>query len=114
EVDAVGGGSSGQTDRKSRPEDIAFHCHLSATPEKPADAQGDRPDPRYRTARNSFQRYGDPMTQTHDYDSIPGTYVYDSERGRIGYALNMFCMSLNRAENRQRFKENAAAYLDGF
>jgi protocatechuate 4,5-dioxygenase alpha chain len=26
----------------------------------------------------------------------------------------MFCMSLNRAENRQRFKENAAAYLDRF
>jgi protocatechuate 4,5-dioxygenase, alpha chain len=54
------------------------------------------------------------MTKPRDYESIPGTYVYDAERGRIGYALNMFCMSLNRAENRQRFKENAAAYLDCF
>jgi protocatechuate 4,5-dioxygenase alpha chain len=54
------------------------------------------------------------MTKPRDYESIPGTYVYDAERGRIGYALNMFCMSLNRAENRQRFKENAAAYLDRF
>jgi len=54
------------------------------------------------------------MTQTHDYDSIPGTYVYDSERGRIGYALNMFCMSLNKAENRKAFKENEAAYLDRY
>jgi protocatechuate 4,5-dioxygenase alpha chain len=54
------------------------------------------------------------MTKPRDYESIPGTYVYDAERGRIGYALNMFCMSLNRAENRQRFKENAPAYLDRF
>jgi protocatechuate 4,5-dioxygenase alpha chain len=35
------------------------------------------------------------MTRTNDYDDIPGTYVYDAERGRVGYALNMFCMSLN-------------------
>jgi len=54
------------------------------------------------------------MTKPRDYESIPGTYVYDGERGRIGYALNMFCMSLNKAENRKRFKENEAAYLDRF
>jgi protocatechuate 4,5-dioxygenase alpha chain len=54
------------------------------------------------------------MTQSRDYENIPGTYVYDATRGRTGYALNMFCMSLNKAENRRRFKENEAAYLDGF
>ncbi len=54
------------------------------------------------------------MTRPRDYDSIPGTYVYDAERGRIGYALNRFCMSLNKAENRERFKENEAVYLDRF
>ena len=54
------------------------------------------------------------MTKTRDYENIPGTYVYDAERGRIGYALNMFCMSLNKAENRKRFKENEAVYLDRF
>lgn len=54
------------------------------------------------------------MTRTNDYDSSPGTYVYDSERGRVGYALNMFCMSLNKAENRRSFKDNEAAYLDGY
>jgi protocatechuate 4,5-dioxygenase, alpha chain len=54
------------------------------------------------------------MTLPHDYESIPGTYVYDAERGRIGYRLNMFCMSLNKEENRQRFKQNEASYLDGF
>ena len=54
------------------------------------------------------------MTDQRDYESIPGTYVYDARRGRLGYALNMFCMSLNVAENRRKFKEDAAAYLDGY
>ena len=49
-----------------------------------------------------------------DYDDIPGTYVYDARRGRMGYALNMFCMSLNKAENRQAFKQDEAAYVDRF
>ena len=30
------------------------------------------------------------MTESRDYDDIPGTYVYDARRGREGYALNMF------------------------
>jgi protocatechuate 4,5-dioxygenase, alpha chain len=54
------------------------------------------------------------MSQTPDYEDIPGTYVYDARRGRAGYALNMFCMSLNQAENRKKFKEDEAAYLNGF
>jgi protocatechuate 4,5-dioxygenase alpha chain len=54
------------------------------------------------------------MSQDRDYESIPGTYVYDSTRGRIGYQLNMFCMSLNSADNRKSFKEDQAAYLDRF
>jgi protocatechuate 4,5-dioxygenase, alpha chain len=54
------------------------------------------------------------MNESREYDDIPGTYVYDAERGRIGYPLNMFCMSLNKAENRASFKENEAAYLDRF
>jgi protocatechuate 4,5-dioxygenase alpha chain len=54
------------------------------------------------------------MTVSRDYETIPGTYVYDSRRGREGYALNMFCMSLNSAENRRKFMEDEAAYLDQF
>jgi protocatechuate 4,5-dioxygenase alpha chain len=54
------------------------------------------------------------MTESRDYDDIPGTYVYDARRGREGYALNMFCMSLNQAENRNSFKADEAAYLDRF
>jgi protocatechuate 4,5-dioxygenase alpha chain len=54
------------------------------------------------------------MSDAKDYDDIPGTYVYDGRRGRQGYSLNMFCMSLNKAENRMRFKADPGAYLDGF
>jgi protocatechuate 4,5-dioxygenase alpha chain len=54
------------------------------------------------------------MSAPRDYEDIPGTYVYDAERGRIGYALNMFCMSLNKPANRVAFKANEAQYLDKF
>jgi protocatechuate 4,5-dioxygenase alpha chain len=54
------------------------------------------------------------MSQAPDYDSIPGTYVYDYRRAREGYALNMFCMSLNKADNRKKFKEDASDYLQQF
>src|SRR4029434_3452189 len=47
-----------------------------------------------------------------DYDDIPGTYVFDADRSRRGYHLNMFCMSLMKAETCERCKENEAGYLD--
>jgi protocatechuate 4,5-dioxygenase alpha chain len=50
----------------------------------------------------------------HDYDDIPGTYVFDAQRARQGYHLNMFCMSLLDAANRAAFKADEAAYLDRF
>jgi len=50
----------------------------------------------------------------HDYDDIPGTFVFDAERSRQGYHLNMFCMSLMKAENRQAFKADEEKYLDRF
>jgi protocatechuate 4,5-dioxygenase alpha chain len=46
-------------------------------------------------------------------DNIPGTVVFTGELCRKGYALNQFCMSLMRAENRERFKADEAAYLQG-
>src|SRR5579884_3249318 len=49
-----------------------------------------------------------------EYDDIPGTFVFDADRSRRGYHLNMFCMSLMKAENRRAFKENEASYLDRF
>jgi protocatechuate 4,5-dioxygenase alpha chain len=49
-----------------------------------------------------------------DYDDIPGTYVFDGRRSRQGYPLNRFLMSLNRAENREAFRDDEVAYLDRF
>ncbi len=49
-----------------------------------------------------------------EYDDIPGTFVFDADRSRQGYHLNMFCMSLMKAENRKAFKANEAGYLDRF
>ena len=46
-----------------------------------------------------------------DYDDIPGTFVFDAERSREGFGINMFCMSLMKDENRKAFKANEAAYL---
>jgi protocatechuate 4,5-dioxygenase, alpha chain len=50
----------------------------------------------------------------HDYDDIPGTFVFDAERSREGYGINMFCMSLMKEENRKAFKANQAEYLKRF
>ena len=50
----------------------------------------------------------------HDYDDIPGTFVFDAERSREGYGINMFCMSLMKDENRKAFKANEAEYLKRF
>ena len=52
------------------------------------------------------------QTPEKDYDDIPGTYVFDADRSRRGYHLNMFCMSLMKAENRKAFKDNEPKYLD--
>ena len=54
------------------------------------------------------------MGKPNAYDDIPGTTVFDAQRSRQGYHLNMFCMSLMKAENREAFKANEGAYLDRF
>jgi protocatechuate 4,5-dioxygenase, alpha chain len=52
--------------------------------------------------------------EQHDYDDIPGTYVFDAERSREGFGINMFCMSLMKEENRKAFKANEPEYLKKF
>jgi protocatechuate 4,5-dioxygenase, alpha chain len=52
--------------------------------------------------------------RAHDYDDIPGTFVFDAERSRQGYGINMFCMSLMQEKNREAFKANEAEYLKRF
>jgi protocatechuate 4,5-dioxygenase, alpha chain len=57
----------------------------------------------------------EPMARTQqDYDDIPGTFVFDAERSREGYGINMFCMSLMKDENRKAFKADEAQYLKKF
>jgi protocatechuate 4,5-dioxygenase alpha chain len=45
------------------------------------------------------------------FKDIPGTTVFDATQSRLGYHLNMFCMSLMQAENRAAFKADERAYL---
>jgi len=52
--------------------------------------------------------------EQHDYDDIPGTFVFDAERSRQGFGINMFCMSLMKDANRKAFKANEAEYLKKF
>jgi protocatechuate 4,5-dioxygenase, alpha chain len=52
------------------------------------------------------------MALDKPYSDIPGTTVFDADQARIGYHLNMFCMSLMKAANRERFRANERAYLD--
>lgn len=54
------------------------------------------------------------MQRHNAYDDIPGTTVFDAEQARRGYHLNMFCMSLMKAENRAAFKADEAAFLQRF
>jgi protocatechuate 4,5-dioxygenase alpha chain len=54
------------------------------------------------------------MPISAEYEDIPGTTVFDAERARRGYHLNMFCMSLMKPENRAAFKANEAEYLRQF
>lgn len=52
------------------------------------------------------------MSLNKPYIDIPGTIIFDAEQSRLGYHLNQFCMSLMKAENRERFKADERAYLD--
>jgi protocatechuate 4,5-dioxygenase alpha chain len=54
------------------------------------------------------------MSQTKDYEDIPGTYVFDADRSREGYHLNMFCISLSKAHNRAAFQADEEGYLDKY
>ena len=56
----------------------------------------------------------DTARKQKEYDDIPGTVVFDAERSRQGFGINMFCMSLMKDENRKAFKANEAEYLKKF
>ena len=50
----------------------------------------------------------------HDYDDIPGTYVFDGAHAHDAYGLNKLLFSFNHDHNRQEFARDPAAYADKF
>ena len=52
------------------------------------------------------------MSLNKPYTDVPGTTIFDADQSRKGYHLNQFCMSLMKAENRDRFRADERAYLD--
>src|ERR1700739_3409371 len=74
----------------------------------------ERPIPDFAIAQSGLQESTSMPRAEHDYDDIPGTFVFDAEKSRQGYHLNMFCMSLMKDENRKAFKANEAEYLKKF
>lgn len=50
----------------------------------------------------------------HDYDDIPGTYVFDGQRSNRGYRINKMAFSFNQAANRDEFAKDMAAYCDKY
>jgi protocatechuate 4,5-dioxygenase alpha chain len=52
--------------------------------------------------------------QRHDYDAIPGTYVFNGKTAHPAYALNKLLFSFNSADNRAAFAVDPSAYADKF
>lgn len=52
-----------------------------------------------------------PDPGARNYDSIPGTVVFDGRRARVGYPLNTMCMSLNEEANREAFRADPETYM---
>jgi protocatechuate 4,5-dioxygenase alpha chain len=48
------------------------------------------------------------------YEDIPGTWVFDAQRARIGYRLNEFLYSLMKSDNRKEFLADERTYLMKF
>lgn len=46
------------------------------------------------------------------FEQVPGTYLFTADRCRVGYHLNMFHMSMSKAENREAFLADEEGYLD--
>jgi len=54
------------------------------------------------------------MSEANPFDDIPGTTLFDANKSREGYHLNMFCMSIGNADNRDEFKKDERTYLDRY
>lgn len=50
----------------------------------------------------------------HDYQKIPGTYVFDGKTSHAAYPLNKLLFSFNHEECRDAFARDPAAYADRY
>jgi len=50
----------------------------------------------------------------HEYDALPGTYVFDGQRSNSSFGLNKLLFSFNEEDNRQAFTQDPAAYAEKF
>ena len=50
----------------------------------------------------------------HDYDDIPGTYVFDGKHAHESYPINKLLFSFCEEANRNEFDRDPAAYCDKF
>jgi protocatechuate 4,5-dioxygenase, alpha chain len=61
------------------------------------------------------RRRGTTMSwKKHDYEDIPGTYVFDGKTAHSAYGLNKLLFSFNHESNRQEFARDKAAYADKY
>lgn len=50
----------------------------------------------------------------HDYEDIPGTYVFDGKHAHGAYPLNKLLFSFNDEASRREFERDPAAYCDKY
>ena len=50
----------------------------------------------------------------HDYEEIPGTYVFDGKMSHSSYALNKLLYSFNEEENRKKYADDPEAYAEQY
>ena len=54
------------------------------------------------------------MAADKPYEDIPGTWIFDAQRARLGYHLNQFLYTLMKEANRKAFLADERAYLANF
>jgi len=50
----------------------------------------------------------------HDYEDIPGTYVFDGKTAHSSYRMNKLLYSFNHAENRKDFDDDPEGYCERY
>jgi protocatechuate 4,5-dioxygenase, alpha chain len=53
-------------------------------------------------------------TKPLGFDDIPGTYVFDGRRSRMGYPLNRMSAALNSPDERASFQSDPEAFMERF